>query len=60
MIWRSLNIEWEDLIKSQISRIKKLVINHQEVPDDAKLFRATTMMEQLFINDEVKVASGKS
>ena len=46
----------DDLDKTQICHIDKLIINDLKVPEDAKLFRATTMMGQLFINDEVKDA----
>ena len=46
----------DDLDETQISRMKKLVIANDDVPKDAKLFRATTMMDQLFIHDDVKKA----
>jgi len=44
------------LIKDQIKRIKNLVINRNAVTEKDKLFRATTKLDQIFINEEIRQA----
>ncbi|VAW86808.1 hypothetical protein MNBD_GAMMA16-169 [hydrothermal vent metagenome] len=46
------------LNKGQINDIDDLVINMNKVPKEAKLFRATTMMRQVFIHDDLRIALG--
>jgi hypothetical protein len=45
---------------SNINDIDELVINYDKIPEDAKLFRASTMMDQLFIHDDVRLAFEKA
>lgn len=42
------------LDEGQIYSIDNLVINEKEIPADAKLFRAKTKMDQIFISDEIR------
>ena len=44
------------LVKTQIKRIKNLVVNSNVIPDDAKIFRASTKLDQIFINEDVRKA----
>lgn len=44
------------LAESQIARVKNLVVDHNKISPDAKLFRATTKMDQMFIHDDVRIA----
>jgi hypothetical protein len=42
------------LNEGQIYSIDNLVINEKAIPADAKLFRAETKMDQIFISDEIR------
>ena len=44
------------LDKTQIKLLTKLVIDYDAIPEDAKVFRASKMLAQIFINDDVKQA----
>jgi len=44
------------LDESQISDVDDLVINMDNIPKETKIFRATTMMEQVFIHDDLRLA----
>ena len=48
------------LDEGQINRIKKLVVNYDAIPEDAKMFRASKKLDQIFINDDVKQALEKA
>jgi len=48
------------LVEGQVDDIDELVINYDNIPSHAKLFRASTMMSQLFISDDVRVALEKA
>jgi hypothetical protein len=52
--------EMDSLDESQIAYIEELVIDYDKIPEDAKLFRATTKMDQLFIHDDVRIAFEKA
>ncbi len=43
------------LDEGQIQRIRKLVIDRDKIPQEVKIFRATTKMDQLFIHDDLRV-----
>jgi len=42
------------IIKTQIKRIKKLVIDDKSIPDNAHFFRASAKLNQFFISGELK------
>ncbi len=44
------------LDKSQIRDIDDLVVSMDKIPKEAKIFRATTMMDQIFIHDDLRLA----
>ena len=44
------------LDKTQIKLLTKLVIDYDAIPEDANVFRASKMLAQIFINDNVKQA----
>ena len=44
------------IIKTQIFSIDKLILDHKAIPDDAKIFRATTKLDEIFVHDDVKNA----
>ena len=44
------------LIKDQVDRIKNLVVDYGKIPEDAKIFRATTKLDEIFVHDDVKNA----
>ncbi|WNO08427.1 imm11 family protein [Teredinibacter sp. KSP-S5-2] len=48
------------LDESQVDRIKNLVVDYKAIPDDAKVFRASKKLDQIFISDDVKEALEKA
>ncbi len=44
------------LDEGQIDSIEDLVVNMNKIPKEAKLFRATTKMDQIFIHDDLRLA----
>lgn len=48
------------LDESQIDDVDNMVVDYNAVPEDAKVFRASKMLVQIFINDDVKDALEKA
>ena len=48
--------DMDSLIETQIYSIDKLILDHKAIPDDAKIFRATTKLDEIFVHDDVKNA----
>lgn len=44
------------LDETQVQFIKKLVLDYEQIPDDAKIFRATTKLDLILIRDDIKQA----
>jgi len=42
--------------KEQIRRVKSMTVNYDAIPEDAKVFRASKKLDQIFIRDDVKQA----
>lgn len=38
---------------TRVKRIKNLIVNHEAMPEDAKVFRASRKMAEIFVNDEI-------
>lgn len=49
-------IRMNSLIKDQVDRIKNLVLDYDKIPEDARIFRATTKLDEIFVRDDVKNA----
>lgn len=48
--------DMSSLDESQIDDVDNMVVDYEAIPDDAKVFRASKMLAQIFINDDVKQA----
>lgn len=42
--------------EGQIGRTRHLVVDYSSIPDDAKLFRASSKLDEIFIRDDIKIA----
>jgi len=52
--------EEDDFDEDQIDSLSKLVVDYDAMPEDAKMFRASKKLDQIFINDDVKQALEKA
>ena len=48
--------DMSSLDESQIDDVDNMVVDYEAIPDDANVFRASKMLIQIFINDDVKQA----
>ena len=42
--------------QDQVDRIENLVLDYDKIPEDARMFRATTKLDEIFVRDDVKNA----
>lgn len=47
-------VRMDSIIKNQISGIKKIYLKHDSIQQDAKIFRASTRLNEIFVRDDVK------
>ncbi|TPN86819.1 imm11 family protein [Aquimarina algicola] len=52
--------DMSSLDESQIADVDNMIVDYDAVPKDAKVFRASKMLNQIFINDNVKQALEKA
>ena len=48
--------DMSSLDESQIDDVDNMVVDYEAIPEDANVFRASKMLIQIFINDEIKQA----
>jgi len=49
-------IDMDSIIETQIYSIDNLVFDYDKIPEDARMFRATTKLDEIFVRDDVKNA----
>ena len=48
--------DMSSLDESQIDDVDNMIVDYEAIPEDADVFRASKMLVQIFINDEIKQA----